>query len=43
MAGWYTKNLEEYYANDPVKLKGVLHGNALKLFPRLQKLFVTKV
>jgi hypothetical protein len=40
MAGWYTKNVEEHYSNDAEKLKNVLSGNALKLFPRLKSMII---
>lgn len=43
MAGWYTKNLAEHYAKDPAKLEAVLYGNALKLFPKWQKIFAKKL
>jgi predicted TIM-barrel fold metal-dependent hydrolase len=35
MAGWYTQNVERFYANEPDKLNGVMFQNALKLFPGL--------
>ncbi|KAK7470561.1 hypothetical protein VKT23_001985 [Stygiomarasmius scandens] len=35
MAGWYTKNLEDFYADDKDALDDVMYKNALKLFPRL--------
>jgi hypothetical protein len=37
MAGWYTQNLEKFYANEPHKLNGIMYKNALKLFPKLEE------
>lgn len=34
-ASWYTKNVEEFYANDPTALAAVQRENAYRLFPRL--------
>ena len=36
MAEWYSRNVEDYYADDREKLEGVMYENATKLFPRLQ-------
>lgn len=36
MAEWYTKNLKEHYLKDNDRLKMVLGGNALALFPKLR-------
>ncbi|KAK7470559.1 hypothetical protein VKT23_001983 [Stygiomarasmius scandens] len=35
MAGWYTKNLEDFYADDEDALDDIMYKNALRLFPRL--------
>jgi predicted TIM-barrel fold metal-dependent hydrolase len=37
MAGWYTQNLQNFYANEPDKLNGIMYENALKLFPSLRR------
>ncbi|KAJ7179063.1 hypothetical protein C8R46DRAFT_1173509 [Mycena filopes] len=36
MVEWYTNNLEKFHAKDEAKLKNVLAGNALDLFPRFR-------
>jgi predicted TIM-barrel fold metal-dependent hydrolase len=36
MAGWYTKNLVQFHAEDDAKLSAVMAANALELFPRFQ-------
>jgi 6-methylsalicylate decarboxylase len=35
MAGWYTKNVDAYFADRPELLAQVMHGNAHALLPRL--------
>ncbi|WP_328609310.1 amidohydrolase [Amycolatopsis sp. NBC_00345] len=35
MAGWYTKNVDAYFADRPELLAQVMHGNARTLLPRL--------
>ena len=37
MAGWYTKNVDAFYADDPAALAAVQRENALRLFPRLRE------
>jgi 6-methylsalicylate decarboxylase len=36
MAQWYTRNVDEYFAQRPDQLKQVMRGNALALLPRLR-------
>ncbi|KAL0949482.1 hypothetical protein HGRIS_009535 [Hohenbuehelia grisea] len=38
IASWYTKHLEEFYAEDISGLDEILYGTALQLFPRLRQL-----
>ena len=38
MVGWYTKHLEEYYADNEDALQEVTTTTALKLFPRFERL-----
>jgi predicted TIM-barrel fold metal-dependent hydrolase len=35
MAGWYTTNVDNYFADRPDMLAQVMHGNAQTLLPRL--------
>jgi predicted TIM-barrel fold metal-dependent hydrolase len=35
MAGWYTRNVDAYFADRPELLTKVMHGNAHALLPRL--------
>jgi hypothetical protein len=35
MAGWYTTNVDTYFADRPEILAQVMHGNAQTLLPRL--------
>lgn len=37
MAGWYTKNVDTYFADRPALLAQVMHGNAETLLPRLRE------
>lgn len=32
MVTWYTKNLQEYYSKDLIKLQGVMSSNVVKMF-----------
>ncbi|KAH7920163.1 amidohydrolase 2 [Leucogyrophana mollusca] len=41
MVEWYTKNLEFFYAEDPLALENITRRNALALLPRLQKQLVS--
>ncbi|KAG2156131.1 hypothetical protein DEU56DRAFT_875957 [Suillus clintonianus] len=34
-AGWYTENLENYFAGRPLDLANIMRDNALRLFPNL--------
>jgi hypothetical protein len=35
MAGWYTRNVDTYFADRPELLTKVMYGNAHTLLPRL--------
>lgn len=39
MAQWYTKNVEDFYAEDSQQLRNVMGQNALKIMPSLQGFF----
>jgi len=36
MAHWYSKNVEDFYADEPLQLENVMRGNALTLMPTLR-------
>jgi predicted TIM-barrel fold metal-dependent hydrolase len=37
MAAWYTRHVDEYFANRPNGLRKLMHDNALALLPRLRQ------
>lgn len=41
-AGWYTKQLEEFYERHPTALEQVASGTAVKLFPRFASVVVER-